>query len=176
MTHCSACCYFPSTKTIQLQRKGQPLLAHRLSAGARGRGQCLGCLVIKERRSRGLLAILLSNKASSPACSSSPRHWRAKLGCPRDGGDAVPVGRAAGGLWLNSAAWSSSPRIQWSNRAFPCFQFKQLPLELPAMNCACNRGTIRSQRQPGEGTEGMNRVSRPLRMKKIPDGRNAVLS
>lgn len=152
MTHYSACCYFPSAKTIQLQRKGQSILSHRLSSGARGRGQCSGCLFIKERQSWSLLEVLLL-------------FWG--LFDSWDGGDAAPMGEMLVGVPL-----LGGPHPACSDPTGCLHNFSLNNLESRA---TCGRGMIHSQMQPGEGTAGMNRVSRSLCMKKISDGRSALL-
>lgn len=70
---------------------------------------------------------------------------------------------------------SPCPTSSGPTGRFHAFSLTPPRLALRAMNCACRRGTIRSQIRPGEGTAGMSRVSSPLRMKKISDGRRAVL-
>lgn len=111
MTHCSGCCYFPSTKTIQLQRKGQPVLSHRLSAGARGRGQFSGCFFIKERQSWSLSATISLYGTTTSWCA-----W--VLLVPE------PLGWATGKC---PTAQPCLPCIQPSNRAHQCLEFKHPP-------------------------------------------------
>lgn len=112
MTHCSACCYVPSTKTIQLQRKGQPVLSHRLSTRLVGEGSSLAAFLSKKGRAGAFWLLLFYCVKQTCPCALQPcAAGRQTRAVPRM--KWCSLGWAAGGcpfaqscsLWISWNGW-----------------------------------------------------------------------
>lgn len=152
MTHYSAHCCFPSTKTIQLQRKASLYYLIGWELGLVGEGNALAAFLSKRDRAGAFWGFFYClGDYFIPGMEVMQHPWGEVLvGVPLLGGP-------------------------WPAPSDPTGCLHNFSLNNLELHTTCERGMIHSQMQPGEGTAGMSRVSRSLCMKKISDGRSALL-